>query len=130
MPALITVADVKGVMEVPGEVTDPQLEAFISDAHIIVSEDLAGKGLSEARLAAIEKYLAAHFALQYVERGGFILSQLGDAHDKYLDMNPQGQANISGFMLSRYGQQAVVLDTSGTLKKMTKASLNARFTVI
>jgi hypothetical protein len=38
-----------------------QVEAFIEDANVWVTARLAGEGLSEAVLTAIEKYLACHF---------------------------------------------------------------------
>lgn len=130
MSNLVSVADVRAIMEVPDEVSSSQLDAFISDAHIVVSEDLAGKGLSATRLAAIEKYLAAHFALQLTERGGFTSSRIGDARDDYVALSPQGQDQIAGFSLTRYGQQAITLDTSGTLKTMSNAKLGARFRLV
>lgn len=130
MPSLATLADVKAIMEVPGGVTDAQLTSFIGDAHIIVSEDLAGKGLSDARLVAIEKYLAAHFAIQLTERGGLTMSRVGDARDDYTKLDPQGQGTFYGLGLTRYGQQAILLDTSGTLKKLASSALSAQFRLV
>lgn len=38
--------------------TSDQVEAFIADTHVWVSEELAGSDLSAARLELIERYLA------------------------------------------------------------------------
>lgn len=128
--ALITVDDLKAILEVPGDVDDSSLESFIADAHIIVSEDLAGKGLSDARLATIEKYVAAHLSLLLTERGGLISSRAGTSQDNYLALSPMGNSNIGGLQLTRYGQQAIALDSSGTLLRLSKQSLPAQFRVI
>ena len=129
MVSQITADDVRNILEVPGDVSDDSLDAFANMAYIVVSEDLAGKGLSDARLTNIQKLLAAHFALAMTERGGLTSSRLGDAQDNYLTLSPMGNAQITGFQLTRYGQQAVALDSSGTLLSISKGRLSSKFSV-
>lgn len=128
--SLNTVTELKDILEVPGEVTNASLQAFLDDANIFVSEDLAAKGFTSTRLKAIEKYIAAHLAIQYIERGGLVSSQTGLARDTYTSLSPLGNANIGGFQLTRYGQQAITLDTSKTLLGMSTSTLKAKFRVL
>lgn len=128
--SLNTPDEIKNVIEVPTGLTDGQIQGFLDDANLIVTEDLSGKGLSDARLKVIEKWLGAHLTIILTERGGLKVSKDGDAEDSYTDMSPRGQANISGLALTRYGQQAIFFDTSKTLAKMSKeGSLSAKFKV-
>jgi hypothetical protein len=123
-------ADLKNILEVPTAVADPILQAFLDDANLVVTEDLAGKGLTSARLTAIEKYVAAHLATILFERGGLVSSKNGDSQDNYVALSPMGNAAIMGYALTRYGQQAMMLDKSGTLKALSTPKLKARFRVI
>jgi repressor of nif and glnA expression len=56
----VTEADVKAIIET--DITP--LTVFIDQAALLVSEVLEGKGLSEARLKEVERYLAAGANLQ------------------------------------------------------------------
>jgi len=85
---------------------------FISAAHLLVWERLSGKGLSDNRLKLIELYLAAHFAaitypVASFEAAGKVQESLQYKVDK-------------GLEFTKYGQQAMMFDTSGTLRR-TKA---------
>ena len=129
----------------PGEVWDirlsPATEADLrpeaialavvhEDADLIVTESLSGKGLSSARLATIEKYIACHLIVQLSERGGLTSSQNGESKDTYTPLSAMGNAKINGFALTRYGQQAMILDTTGTLMEMSNPMKKAQFRVI
>lgn len=114
--------DVKAIIE-----TDLDTTPFIDVASTIVSEELGDKGLSSERLRIITLYLAAHFCCITVERGGLKRSKLGDADDSY---NIPAEKD-SGFAFTRYGQMALVMDTSGTLAKMSaNKGLKAQFEVV
>ena len=96
---------------------DSDVSMFIESAQLIVSEDLANKGLSDQRLAEIGVYLAAHFG-QLALYGGQIRSTSVDgATDKWAGEFKQG------FTLTAFGQQAMQLDTSKTLVSLAKLSL-------
>jgi hypothetical protein len=94
--------------------TDPQIEAIIADAALLV-EDCAS-GWSDARYTSIVKWVAAHMI---ASRGGSegMLTQrtLGDASETYAKAT-------AGEMLkgSSYGQQALMLDTNGCLINLGK----------
>lgn len=125
--SLNSVDELRQILEVPGDVEDTSLEGFLADANLIITEDLAGKGLSAARLKTIEKYVAAHFSLMLTERGGLTSSRQGDSQDNYTSMSALGNKAIAGFQLTRYGQQAILLDTSGTLAALSRGpSLKAQ----
>lgn len=103
------------------------LDTFIQTADLIVTESLSGKGLSTARLTQIELYLAAHFATVTYERGGLQSQRIGfqGPADTYKPLDKDDK----GFMSTRFGQQAVSLDPTGTLIGLSKANLRARFKV-
>lgn len=119
--ALVTADDVKGIIEVAADVN---VQPFIDDADIIVTELLGDKGLSDERLAIIEKYLAAHFAALFTERGGLVKTRTGDSEDWMANNFDQGLS------LTRYGQQALQMDTTGTLRSQLTKKNTARFTVV
>lgn len=99
---------------------------FIETAALVVTEELAGSGLSAARLKQIELYLAAHFATVTLERGGLKRRKIGDSEDEYkvVDSSDKGIAS------TRFGQQAIVLDSSGILGALTVSIVKARFRVV
>jgi hypothetical protein len=101
------------------------LTSFIDTAHLIVDESLLNAGLSSARLTQIELYLAAHFALVTHERGGLQRQKAGDAEDYY-----QSSGFKTGLQATRYGQQATILDTSGTLGALATSAVKAQFRVV
>lgn len=104
--------------------TNRDTQIFIEQAHLVVNEDLSGKGLSEDRLKAIELYLAAHFTALTEERGGLTKFKNGDATEEY--MLNKGQ----GFAGTRYGQMAMDMDTTGTLSTITNNAKRAEFRVV
>ncbi len=100
---------------------------FIDVASLIVDENLLGKGLTVARLVQIELYLAAHFTTVTEERGSLVSSGGGDAKDTYFTRELG-----KGLAMTRYGQQALALDTSGTLSGINSlsGSLSAQFRLV
>lgn len=108
---LVTDAEVKSQIN-----TDLDTTLAIQQADMIVTEDLAGKGLSPDRLKFIELNLACHFVALAEERGGLKVSKTGDTLETYSGNYTQG------LNLTRFGQQAIVLDTSGTLVAQADSS--------
>jgi hypothetical protein len=89
---------------------------FIETATLIVDEKLTGLGMSDERLKRIELYLAAHFAALTVERGAPRRLRQGETVEEFFqDIGP-------GFRQTRFGQQALLLDTSGVLGDISTAS--------
>lgn len=123
MATLVSDAQVKAVIDTQRDTTP-----FITAADLIITEDLANAGLSVARLTQIELYLAAHFTCITEERGGIQAEKAGDIFEKY--QPPSTSKNAGGLATTRYGQQALALDTSGTLRKMGTTTLTARLSLV
>jgi hypothetical protein len=102
------------------------LTDFINTANILVNEDLVGKGLSDDRLKLIELYLASHFATLAIEKGGLTRQKLGDTEEGYRQ-DFSSKPNLS---MTRYGQQALVLDNTGTLANADAPAGKAEFRVM
>lgn len=120
----ISVLEVKEVCETSK--SDSTVQAHIDTAQLVVDETLASSGLSEARLDKIVMYLAAHF-LSLSEGAEVRRSKMGDADESYV--TPNGK--MQGFQITRYGQQALALDTSGKLAaSQASGGLKAEFRVI
>ncbi|KKK58041.1 hypothetical protein LCGC14_3048420 [marine sediment metagenome] len=117
--ARVTVDQVNDIVDTKRDCTP-----FIETANLMVTEDLVGKGLTDARLVKIELYLSAHLVVLTEERGGLTRTRTGDATDGYAAPTRMG----TGLELTRYGQMVMQLDTTGTLKASNK--LKARFTVM
>jgi hypothetical protein len=89
----------------------------LSDANALMSAAFAANpSIPTAQQDLVIKYLAAHFVLLEVERGGLVRNRVGDA-----DVSYTGDRAVTGFMLTRYGQQAVMFDTTRTLAKLSQA---------
>lgn len=123
---LVTSSDVQALVPFIG--ADTLLDPFIVTADLIVQEELAGQGMSVARLTQIELYLAAHFALLVYERGGLQSQRIGfqGPQDTYktIDMGE------TGLMSTRFGQQAITLDSSSRLLALNNTGLKAKFRVV
>jgi len=113
--------DVRSIIEVADSL---DLTAFLVTANLMRTEDLGNTSLSDARLDQIETYLAAHFAALFVERGALKSTTTLNAGDAYA--GDYGR----GLRATRYGQQAIVLDTSGTLSTMAEPAARAQFRVV
>ncbi len=121
MTCRITDAQVKELLI--GVTTDTT--PFIETANLIVDEELLSKGHSVDRLKKIELYLAAHFAA--APAGGSNLTKIkaGDSMNEYSENNLGKQFNSTV-----WGQTAIALDTTGTLRSLGGGSGQARFTVV
>lgn len=116
----VTPADLKNIF--PTTLGDPQLTAFIEAANLVITEELRGLGLSAERLTKIELFLAAHFAHAADPR-----VQSESVGGEY-QMRVQGQTG-SKLEATHYGQQVLLLDTTGKLARAAEglklASLSA-----
>lgn len=102
------------------------VEPFIESANLIVDENLVGKGLTDKRLKLIELYLSAHLVAVTEERGALVEKEFGDSREEYEIIVGEG------FAMTRFGQQAISFDTSGTLADIgtTTSVKTAQFRVI
>lgn len=105
--ARVDVDDVKDIIDT--ELTDAQINAFINAANAIVDNQLADTGQPAATLALIEMWLAAHLLATRDQR--VARETVADADYEY-----QGKTGM-GLEATFYGQQALILDTSGRLEK-------------
>lgn len=96
----------------------------IATATTMVDEHLVGVGLSDALLEKIELYLAAHFVALTEEGGSLTRNKLGDADTSYANIYSQGLNS------TRFGQQALSIDSSGTLSRVAQTQLKADFRVV
>jgi len=107
--ARTTDADVRTIMVDPPTDLDP----FITDANLLVTEELASTSMSDDRLELIEKYLSAHFASipnPLVKQES--ISSVSESYER---------AGIGkGLEATTYGQQAISLDKSGKLAQLSK----------
>ena len=124
MTARVTADTVKEV--VPTELSDETVTSnMIDTANVFVNTHLVpAAGHSSLILEKIELYLAAHFVALTEEQGGITRSKLGDADESF--------ANVyeAGFKSTRFGQQALALDTSGILVRIAQTNLKAEFRVV
>jgi hypothetical protein len=102
------------------------LTIFIDNATMIVDEELVGKGLSDNRLKFIELHLESHFTVLSIEKGGLTRQKLDEAEEGYRQ-DFTSKPNLS---MTRYGQQALALDTSGSLSKLDSPAGKAEFRVV
>jgi hypothetical protein len=122
----VTDADVKVIID-----TERDTTPMIADAELIVTEILASSGLSPARLDLITKYVAAHFVCLVEENGGITQEKVGNSENRYIGVPTTYKSVTRGFNITRYGQQALMFDTSGLLAAATANSgMKALFKVI
>lgn len=122
MAALVTNKEVQSLLGDSGVDMTP----FITTAHLLVDEELSTAGLSAARLKQVELFLAAHFYVIIRERGGITREVIGDAEERY---RLQGE-DLKGLATTRFGEQAIALDSSGKLGALSTSSIKAQFRVV
>jgi hypothetical protein len=126
----VIAADIKGIFPDVKVVADADLAIFIDTANLIVTENLANTNpvLSVERKFRISLYLAAHFAAIAYERGQLTRKRLGEADESY---GTPTQAMSVGLGSTRFGMQALALDTTGTLASLSASGgLKAEFEVV
>lgn len=108
------------------QIIDTSLDDDVIDAHIavasrLVDDLLTGKGMDASRLADIELYLSAHFvAVRDQDAGELTRLTVGDTDATY------GGDLGRALSFTRYGQQALALDISGTLTTIGKVRAQFR----
>lgn len=105
---------------------DDDVQIYIDIAAVIRSEDLEGKSITPGRLDLIELNLAAHYAIVSREYGGLTAQTVGQSEERYHIISDK----MFGLGATRFGQQALALDTSGTLVTLASSPLKAKFTVV
>lgn len=108
------------VKEIVDTVLDTQ--PFIETASLLVDEELVSSGHSAARLRQIELYLSAHFV---TIRDPQFQQLRGEKQSVSFHLGDLGQ----GLKSTAYGQQVLLLDTSGILAQVGMAT-RASFEVL
>jgi len=114
--ARTTDAQVKEILD-----TDVNCDPFILAANLFVDQWLLDKGLSEPLLTEIERWVAAHFTCMLDPRES--QKRMGDQAVTF-----EAGTLLEGLGFTRYGQQAMMLDPTGTLATAT-TSKRTSFTV-
>jgi len=96
--------------------SDDAVYEYVSIANSIVTDELGGASMSEARLTLIEQWLTAHLIAITQERMG-IKERLGEAEITYMG------AFGKGLQSTPYGQTVAMLDTSSTLSSLGKKAI-------
>jgi len=113
---LTTIAEVLAICkEVDEETPTTEMDMFIATGHILVWENLDGYGIPTSRLTMIERYLSAHFAAITYTPSSF--EAAGKVQVSY------STKVALGFDLTRYGQMAVRLDPTRSLKNLDEGKI-------
>lgn len=108
---------VAGIIEVDDEI---DLAPFISAASQLVDIVDEESDLSETVLTTIETWLSAHF---------YTLRDPRPVHERAGSVAQTNQSKVDlGLATSHYGQMAMTLDTSGTLRRISRGQLTATVT--
>jgi hypothetical protein len=111
-----TAAAVEGILEV-----DPQvdLDPFIETANSLVTEHC---DYDDTRMELIERWLSAHF--YQIMNPQAVVDQVGSTGGT---VRQQYESKVDlGFNVTRYGQQAMLLDTDGGLATLNSQTVNGR----
>jgi len=112
----VVFSDVKEILDT--NLTDPEIESYITIANLMVNSNLSSSGLSDSVLTEIEKWLTAHLIKSTKERQAQEV-EIGDAREKYGSFGRYGSIG-EGLATTSYGQMVTLLDTTGTLKNTGK----------
>jgi hypothetical protein len=115
----------QGAAELPAGL---DLTGFIATANAVASATFGQSkyNLADAYKDSITLYLAGHFTALTYERGGLIRDRMGDGDQSWSD-----SMDAKGLRLTRFGQQAVMLDTTGELAALDSAKKGrAEFRVV
>jgi len=107
--ARTTVLEVKDIIDT--NLSSSIVQAFIDDASNLLDELFEDEtGISDELLASIEKWLASHFVAIRDQKPKS--EKIGDASITYHGTSGKG------LEFTPYGQQALLLDTTGRLKSI------------
>lgn len=110
MAVRVTIAEVKAILiNIDDGITDPHVTAAITAANAVINEKIDDIS-SATLLKEIERWLAAHYVAVMDPRS---------ASEKTENASQSFQYKVGlGLNVTMYGQQAMILDTSGALAKL------------
>lgn len=110
-----TEAQVAGIIELDANVS---VTPFIETAAELVTEHCTDSNYSSTKLELIERYLSAHF---YAVRVGVVRSE------KAGDVSQDVFGKVDLYLAqTKYGQQAILLDSKGNLAALNKRMAKGR----
>lgn len=111
-----TTAAVRTAIELKATVTDADIQVFIDDAVLLAEQCASVAAMSATKQAAVIKWITAHLmSFRFGAAGGVASETLGDASRSYaVGSRTYGNDLTSSF----YGQQAILLDSTGCLKRL------------
>lgn len=117
----VEVDDVKLVIGTETQMSDEDITSFITLATTLVSETVTETTLSANRLDLITRYLAAHLIAVSDDELRAASKKIGNTQYNFNELLGMGLKS------TRYGQMALLLDTSGSLSSISpvQASLKA-----
>ena len=99
------------------------ITTYLNVANNFVTQNLGSSGLDTATLADIEAFITAHFIAMTKERQA-LTEKIGDVWITY-------QGEFGKFLqMTTYGQTALMLDTTGTLAKVSSGTKRATIKAI
>lgn len=109
----VTVTEVKQIIEIDSTIVDADLEVFITSANILTNKVNVDGGITDAsQLKEIERWLSAHL---------MAIRDLRVDSEKAGPVSQKFQYKLAlNFNVTMYGQQALILDTSGTLATLQR----------
>lgn len=123
----VTTTEVKAIIST----SRIDIDAFISAANSLVTDELTDCGYSDTRLKEIERWLAAHFIATAPESSSNTIGGSKEIEEIEVDDSRIRYAIDSlgrSLPTTSYGKQAMLLDTCGKLAAIGKP--NALFRVI
>jgi hypothetical protein len=100
---------VGGIIELDEDI---DLTPFIETANNIIDRVCLQSGYDDSTLELIERWLSAHF---YSIRDPRTISESVKGISERFEDGIGGSSRSSGFSLTRYGRQAMLIDTDGNL---------------
>lgn len=112
MAVRVTSTEVEEIITIDSTVVG-DLTPFITVANRVVEDNLASLSITAATLKEIERWLAAHFAaIMDMRKASETAGPVSESNQHKLGLN---------FQVTMYGQQAMMLDHTGTLSNLNKA---------
>jgi len=111
----VTAAEVAEIYEYDSDITSTEIDIFITSANILTNKvNTVGEITATTQLKEIERWLAAHFVC---------IRDPQAASEKAGPVSQKLQEKVAlNFNQTRYGQQALILDTSGYLASLQKSA--------
>jgi hypothetical protein len=109
--------DVKGIIKT--SLSNDDIDNFIGDANLIITEKLSGANVNEDLKEGLEKWLAAHLIAMSKKR------QLQGQKVSDVDMRYAGKFGLN-LEHTTYGQTVILLDPTGILRETRKRPAKLR----